>query len=253
MKTVQIAGAALIVLVGCRGALAEPCFTVNRQIYNLTADTVNWSMRVGDNHNCRYGIRYAKVQLETMTLVSPPRSGHVVLQGWAFTYAPKKDFQGDDSFDLEVAGQIQKVRGSSTIHVVVSVRSAPKSMEAAHAAAPAPNATAAHADKKVPVASSGAPISPIKVGQGLTPVPNLPAAGTTLGPVPQLGSGPAPMPIQPQPGTVLTLMPPVPTASSAAPPSSTPTLSAGFPSSPLPVPSSSANVPPAPSPMRPLH
>jgi hypothetical protein len=57
-----------------------------------------------------------------MALVSPPRSGRVVLQGSAFTYVPRNDFQGEDSFDLEVAGQIQKVQGASTIHIVVSVR-----------------------------------------------------------------------------------------------------------------------------------
>jgi hypothetical protein len=38
-----IAGAALVVLFGCRGAFAEPCVITNRQIYNLVADTVNWS------------------------------------------------------------------------------------------------------------------------------------------------------------------------------------------------------------------
>jgi hypothetical protein len=110
MKTGQIAGAALVVLFGCRGAFAEPCVITNRQPYNLVADTVNWSMRVGNGQNCRYGIRYAKVQLEKMTLISPPRSGQVVLQGSAFTYVPKKDFQGDDSFDLEVESDPEGTR-----------------------------------------------------------------------------------------------------------------------------------------------
>jgi hypothetical protein len=252
MKTAQIAGAALVVLFGCRGALAEPCVIINRQIYNLVADTVNWSTRIGDSRNCRYGIRYAKVQLERMTLVSPPRSGHVVLQGSAFTYVPKKDFQGDDSFDLEVAGQIQKVRGTSTIHVVVSVRSATKSVEAAKAAAPAPNATAANAAQTVPVPRSGGPTPTINVGRGPAPIPTRPAPGAAPGPVPQLGSGPAPMPMPPQSGTALTPMPPVPTASAAAPPSSMPTLSAGSPSSSPPVPSS-VTAPPSPSPTQPLR
>jgi hypothetical protein len=94
-----------VVLFGCRAASAEPCVITNRQIYNLLADTVNWSMRVGNGQNCRYGIRYAKVQFERMTLAAPPRSGRVVLEGSAFTYVPRKDFQGDDSFDLEIAGQ----------------------------------------------------------------------------------------------------------------------------------------------------
>jgi hypothetical protein len=242
MKAGRIAGAALVVLFGCRGALAEPCVITSRQVYSLVADTVNWSMRVGNGQNCRYGIRYAKVQLEGMTLVSPPRSGQVVLQGSAFTYVPKKDFQGDDSFDLKVTGQIQKVPGASTIHIVVSVGSATKTSAPIHAA-PAPTATADIAGRTMPVprsgglapvpvppapgtasgpvpqlvTSSGGPTPTIKIGQGPAPVLMPPAPGAASGPVPQLGSGPVPMRLTPQPGAEPTPMPPVPTASSAAP------------------------------------
>jgi hypothetical protein len=93
MKTGWIAGAVLVVLFGCHGTFAETCVITNRQTYNLAADTVNWSMRVGNGQNCRYGVRYAKVQFERMTLAAPPRSGRVVLEGSAFTYVPRKDFQ----------------------------------------------------------------------------------------------------------------------------------------------------------------
>jgi hypothetical protein len=213
MKTGRIAGAAFVVLFGCGAALAEPCVVTNRQIYNLVSDTVNWSMRVGNSHNCLHGIRYGNVQFERMTLVSPPRSGQVVVQGSAFTYVPKKDFQGDDWFDLEVAGQIQKVRGVSTIHIIVSVASEQP-----------------------------------RVAKGSVPIPTPPLSGATAGPLPQLGSGTAPMP--PQPTAAPAPMPPLPTASSAASPSPMPAASAGSPTSSPPVPSSSATVPPAPSPAR---
>jgi hypothetical protein len=215
MKTGRIAGAALVVLFGCHGAFAEPCAITDRQIYNLVADTVNWSMRVGNGQNCRYGVRYAKVRFERMTLAAPPRSGRVVLEGSAFTYVPRKDFQGDDSFDLEIAGQIQKVRGASTIHIVVSVRSATKSAEPVRAAAPAP--TADNAIQTLPVPRSGGPTPLIEVAHGPAPVPTPPAPGAAAGPVPQLGLGPAPVPMLPQSGAVPAPMPPVPTASSAAP------------------------------------
>jgi hypothetical protein len=243
MKAGRIAGAALVVLCGCREALAEPYAIINRQVYNLVADTVNWSMKVGSGQNCLLGVRYGKVQLEKMTLVSPPRSGLVVVQGSAFTYVPKKGFQGDDSFDLKVAGQIQKVPGASTIHVVVSVGSATKMSAPVQPAAPAPTATADTAGRTVPVPrsgglasvpmppapsaasgpvpqlvpSSGGPTPPIKIGQGPAPVLMPPAPGAASGPVPQLRSGPVPMPMTPQPGAASTPMPPVPTASSAAP------------------------------------
>jgi hypothetical protein len=225
-----------MVLLGCRGAFAEPCVVTNRQIYNLVADTVNWSMRVGNDQNCRYGIRYAKVQFERMTLLSPPRSGQVVLQGSAFTYEPKKDFQGDDWFDLEVAGQIQKVRGVSTIHVVVSVRSATKSAKAAPAAARTPTVTADPVAQTVPVPHSGGPTPPIRAALGPVPLPTPLALGAVAPvPVPQLGSGPEPTPMPPQPSAA-----PPPTPPIAAAPSATP--------SPPMLPVSATSSPPVPSP-----
>jgi Bacterial Ig domain len=57
----------------------------------------------------------------SFSLISPPRSGQVVLQGWGFTYTPKDGFRGEDSFDVEVSRKIRKIRGTSTIHVSVSV------------------------------------------------------------------------------------------------------------------------------------
>jgi hypothetical protein len=174
-------------------------------------------MRVGNAQSCRYGIRYAKVQFERMALVSPPRSGRVVLQGSAFTYVSRKDFEGEDSFDLEVAGWIQKVQGASTIHIVVSVRSAAKSAEPVRTAAPGPTTAADNAGQTVPVPRSGGPTPLIEIGRGPAPVPTPPAPGAAPDPVLQLGLGPAPMPMLPQSGAAPAPMPPVPTASSAAP------------------------------------
>jgi hypothetical protein len=122
MSIERIAGATLtVLLLGCHAASAEPCVVTSRPIYNLVADTVTWSMKVGSGHRCLRGVRYAKAQIERLTLVSPPQSGQVVLQGFGFTYTPKNDFQGDDSFDVEVLGQVQKMWGISTIHILVSV------------------------------------------------------------------------------------------------------------------------------------
>jgi hypothetical protein len=191
------------VLFGCRGAFAETCVMTNRQIYNLVADTVSWSMRVGNDQNCRYGIRFGKVQLEGMALISPPRSGRVVVQGSAFTYVPKKDFQGDDSFDLEVVGQIQKVRGTSTIHLVVSVRSSAKSAEPIRGAPPDRTAID-NAGRALTVPRSSGPIPPIEVGHGPAPVPTPRADAAAIVPVPQFGSGPTPMPMPPQPAAAPT-------------------------------------------------
>jgi hypothetical protein len=122
VKIRQIAAAVLtVLLIGCRAASAERCLMVSGPRYHLVADAVNWSMTTISGHRCLRGVRYADVEFESVTLISPPRSGQVVLQGWGFTYTPKDDFRGEDSFALEVSGKIKKIRGSSTIHVVVSV------------------------------------------------------------------------------------------------------------------------------------
>jgi hypothetical protein len=236
MNTARMAGAALLILLGCRGAFAEPCVITDRQMYNLVAETVNWSMRVGNDQNCRYGIRYAKVQFERMTLLSAPRSGQVILQGSAFTYEPKKDFQGVDSFDVKVSGQIQKVPGVSTIHIVVSVRSATKSAKPpAPAAALSPTITRDHAIHAVPEPGSGGSTPPIKAGLGPVPLPTplIPGAEAPV-PVPQLGSGPVPMPMLPQPSAVPPPMPPIADAPSPTP---SPPMPAVSETSSAPVPS----------------
>jgi hypothetical protein len=121
MRIGQIAGAALAVLLfGCRAASAEQCF-ISAPRYFLVADAVTWSMKVKSGHRAICGLRFRHVEFESVTLISPPQSGEVVLRGWGFSYTPKDDFQGEDSFALEVSGEIRKLRGTSTIHVSVSV------------------------------------------------------------------------------------------------------------------------------------
>jgi hypothetical protein len=122
MKIRQIArGAFILLLFGCRAESAERCVMITGPRYNLVADNVTWSMKTETGYRCLRGFRYANVGFEGVTLISPPRSGWVVLQGWGLIYTPKDDFLGEDSFDVEVSGKIRKIRGTSTIHVFVSV------------------------------------------------------------------------------------------------------------------------------------
>jgi hypothetical protein len=102
---------------------SETCAVTGRQSYNLVGERVIWSMKVGSAHQCLRGVRFSKIQFEGMSLVSPPLSGRVTLQASSFTYIPKKGYRGRDSFDLEVTGQIQKIPGTTTIHVDVLVDS----------------------------------------------------------------------------------------------------------------------------------
>ena len=107
-------------LLGGREASAQSC-VVSGPRYMLIAETVRWSIEIKSGHRCLRGVRFRDVEFERLTLVSPPQSGQVALQGPGFTYVAKADFDGQDSFTLAVFGAVSKKRGSSTILVTVSV------------------------------------------------------------------------------------------------------------------------------------
>jgi hypothetical protein len=122
MKIKQVAVAVLtIFLLGSRPASAERCAVTDGPRYNLVSDTVTWSMKIESGHHCIRGVRFASVELESVTLIAPPKSGRAALQGWGFTYAADDDFRGEDLFVLGISGKIKKVHGSSTIRILVSV------------------------------------------------------------------------------------------------------------------------------------
>jgi Right handed beta helix region len=107
-------------LVEEREALAQTC-VVSGPRYMLIAEAVQWSMEIKSGHRCVRGVRFRDVEFDRLTLVSPPQSGHVTIQGPAFTYVAKSDFDGHDSFTLTVSGAVSKRRGISTILVTVSI------------------------------------------------------------------------------------------------------------------------------------
>ena len=122
-------------LVGEREALAQTC-VISGPRYMLIAETVQWSMEIKSGHRCVRGIRFRDVEFDRLTLVSPPQSGHVTIQGPAFTYVAKADFDGKESFTLTVSGAVSKRRGSSTILVTVSVIGAHRDLVAPGPAEP---------------------------------------------------------------------------------------------------------------------
>jgi hypothetical protein len=78
-------------------------------------------MTMASGHNCIRGVRFSNIQFESLKLTSLPQFGEVVLHGSGFIYSPKADFHGQDSFSITVLGAVNGKRGSSTIHVTVSV------------------------------------------------------------------------------------------------------------------------------------
>jgi hypothetical protein len=108
-------------VVGSDEVSAQPCVS-QAPHYVLTSDTVDWSVQVASGRSCLRGLRFGNVVLQKVSLTAPPKSGNVQLVGPAFRYTANPGFHGEDSFSVEVLGFAGKVRGSSTIHVAVSVK-----------------------------------------------------------------------------------------------------------------------------------
>jgi hypothetical protein len=108
-------------VVGPNEVSAQTCVTQAPR-YLLTSDTVDWSIQVGSGQSCVRGLRWGNVVLQRVTLTTPPKSGNVQLVGPGFRYTANPGFHGEDSFSVEVLGFAGKVRGTSTIHVAVSVK-----------------------------------------------------------------------------------------------------------------------------------
>lgn len=118
----------VFLLFGGGAASAQSCF-VDGPRYNLIGDTVSWSLTIPNGgRSCIRGIRFNNVEIRSVMLSTPPRSGRVALKGPSFTYTPNKNFSDEDSFTLTIDGTINKKRGSSTIHVSVSITGLPREL-----------------------------------------------------------------------------------------------------------------------------
>jgi hypothetical protein len=112
----------ILFCLGIRTSDAGEC-NVTGPYYQLASDTVEWQLRIVSGQSCVQRIRFHAVEnITTIDLISSPQFGQVtVLDHVAFTYMAKPDFQGQDSFSLQVSGAIKKVNGTSTIRIVVSI------------------------------------------------------------------------------------------------------------------------------------
>ena len=110
-----------LLLVFVRPALGDPCVLTMGSQYRLKSDTVDWTMQTSSGQSCIRGLRHKRVTIDTAKLISPPQSGQVKLLGPGFSYTAKSDFEGQDSFTIQVSGMLNGIRGSSDIRIIVSV------------------------------------------------------------------------------------------------------------------------------------
>jgi hypothetical protein len=109
----------VLLLLRLGSTSAHSCALVGPR-YLLKSDIVDWSMEISIGQNCIQGFRLGNVILEDVKLISPPQFGQLTFHGPGVSYKAGLDFQGHDSFTVVVSGKIDRIRGSSTIHVVIS-------------------------------------------------------------------------------------------------------------------------------------
>src|SRR5262245_33461773 len=110
-----------LLLVFVRPALGDACVLTVGSLYQLKSDAVDWTVRTDSGQSCIRGLRHNRVTIDTAKLISPPQSGQVKLLGSGFSYTAKSDFEGQDSFTIQVSGMSNGIRGSSDIRIIVSV------------------------------------------------------------------------------------------------------------------------------------
>lgn len=115
-----------VILVGT-GALpavsaAGGVCILHPQPFKLQSDAVRWSIRVRSGDECIQGLRWSTIMIDNISVVRPPKSGRLVIQGPAFRYFAGAASESGDSFKITISGTSLHVNGTSTIDVDVTSR-----------------------------------------------------------------------------------------------------------------------------------
>jgi hypothetical protein len=111
--------AALTLFVG-RSAMAGDCLS-RPERFQLNSDTVYWSFSLMPGGECLQGLRGKTQLLNSVSLIEPPQSGHVVISGPSFRYQASS-FPANDKFTIAVEGENRRQRGASLIVLDVTVK-----------------------------------------------------------------------------------------------------------------------------------
>lgn len=121
MRHGTICALAMLVLgPATTSALAGNCLSRNEG-FELSSDTVHWTFSIRGGTDCLQGLRGRAMLIDEVKIVEPPAAGTLTIAGPAFFYrAPASG--SSDRFKLQVAGQNNRMRGTSVIVVDVSVK-----------------------------------------------------------------------------------------------------------------------------------
>lgn len=114
---------ALAALVLCQATIpasAGNCLSRNEG-FELISDTVHWAFSIRGGTDCLQGLRGRAMLINEVKIIEPPAAGTLTIAGPAFFYrAPANG--SSDRFKLQVAGENNRMRGTSVIVVDVSIR-----------------------------------------------------------------------------------------------------------------------------------
>ena len=102
-------------------AIADSCLFSASPPFQLSSDTVEWTMQIASGATCTRGLKLGPTNIKDVKLIAPPQSGKVDIQGPSFSYTAKADFQGQDEFTVQVSGTVVRIAGASDVKVTVSV------------------------------------------------------------------------------------------------------------------------------------
>jgi hypothetical protein len=93
--------------------------------YQLTGDSIEWSMTIAPGTDCIQGLRWSYMQIYAVWVLEKPANGELVTVGSGFRYFAKPGFSGTDKFSLVVIGKNRREEGYSTVEITVTPRNIP--------------------------------------------------------------------------------------------------------------------------------
>lgn len=89
------------------------------QPFKLRSDTIQWLIKIKPGAECIQGLRWSTIMIDAITVVDPPKSGRLVLQGPSFRYFSDPAARGADHFKIAITGTSLHIGGTSSIEIDV--------------------------------------------------------------------------------------------------------------------------------------
>ena len=111
----------LLVQVGWPGTvLAGGTCLLHPQAFRLRSDTIRWEIKLRPGAECIQGLRWSTILIDKITIVEPPKTGRVIVEGPAFRYFSDPAQPVADRFKRAISGTSLHIPGNSSIEIEVS-------------------------------------------------------------------------------------------------------------------------------------